>query len=1154
MFLHKTLSSLWTFDNVTMGLLASFTATISSLVEVVLFVCDAAMNNFSNGNLSIARRKLIMSTILMVWTVCVCGVIMAKLESWTIAKGFIYAIETLLTIGYGNAYPSTNAGRIFLYVSFLLSMGTFGLFYNAVNESLEVGAKRNAKVMARIKNSKLSARIKGSVDGLRSNVYHMSSHLLQRYHTDVPSHPHFRASSGPYLRRGSLGTPAAPGLRLDRRHHTDFPVARAAETMSEVRVESTRGESVQPEVTIRVLDEGLGEGPHEHSVAARLRASPVPMDAEDEETPTARAPSLIKRALTGVGKKNLEKLQASSRLCMVVVMAFGWWLISAFLFTLTEPRWTYSDAVYFSFATITTIGYGDIVPSNAWSWELWLIYVFTGIGIFAFFVSTLVETYGRRFKGMGDRVKKRIEVRAAIGEMGKGSAKKRKWKRGFAKGQEARSVGLVGGTRTREEEGASRVEDGQTTVMTLSEETFNLRYLTPTNAPVANLECKAHFDALTDKEKFYVHYISRVSWEGYPVMAAQMSPESLTLVKMLRDLFVEAGSQPPRLRNLETLKKSSGVSDEAWKYFIEYSVEVLYNASNYKSFGDTKFVPRCSEADFEAVVNAAGDVNAKSSFANLKAHIYALAPTPALMIGYPDAGHTSGFYSKDVTKEDIEFVQKFLSSKNISPLNTFLHKSPTGFFVMVASSTISKEDHTFEGRTITVFRGNFNGSMQRVATNVRAAIPYAANENQAKMLEHYARSFETGDMEEHKESQKWWIKDVGPTVETNFGFVETYKDPAALRAEWEGFVAVVNKEMTAKFEKLVDGAADFIKRLPWGPEYEKDKFNRPDFTSLEVITYCTGGHPPLGINIPNYDDIRMNWGFKNVSLGNMVNVKVSNDIIPFVTKEDMALLQRFTGPSFEVKTGLHELLGHGSGKLLTEEPEGTFNFDKANPPMNPLTGKPADTWYGPGETWGSKFGAVASSYEECRAEVVALVLAVERDILKIFGAEGETAEELMHAVYLDMARAGFAALEVYDPETKKWGQAHSQARFGILKELLASGAASVTKTANGDNAVVQIDQSKILSHAHPAMKQFLLKLHVYKSTGDAATGAKWYVDATSVPDEWVEYRDIVMRNKRPRKIFVQGNTFVENGAVVFKEYPATLEGFLHSFVERDIAF
>ncbi|KAI2629742.1 putative dipeptidylpeptidase III [Hypoxylon sp. NC1633] len=700
------------------------------------------------------------------------------------------------------------------------------------------------------------------------------------------------------------------------------------------------------------------------------------------------------------------------------------------------------------------------------------------------------------------------------------------------------------------------------------------QYLADAPPSVVRLEIEKHFGALTDQQKRYAHFISRASFEGTRIVARQVSPESEPIFDLILALYENSGG------DWKALQAKAGISDEELDQFLQYAAQFLGNSGNYKSFGDAKFIPRCSESAFAALAATSSD--AQNFYNATSGAIFSTDKPKLLHLGYPEEGHMTTYYpdSPDIKKAEIDAVSAWMGKIGLLPENTRLVKAKDrSFKILIASakSTVPSEggdagkETTFKVRegplaakTINLAYGDHSREMAAITANIKKAAENGDNENQKKMYTAYAKSFEDGSLLAFKDSQRFWIRDKGPMVESNIGFIETYRDPAGIRGEWEGFAAVVNLERTRAFGSLVEAAPSLIPLLPWEKDFEKDKFLSPDFTSLEVLTFAGSGIP-AGINIPNYDDIRQTEGFKNVSLGNVLSAKAPDEKIPFIRDEDLEVYKRYRDDAFEVQVGLHELTGHGCGKLLQEVSRGRFNFDKANPPISPLTGKPITTWYERGQTWGSLFGSWAGAYEECRAELVAMYLSCEFPVLKIFGfgdgsvdINGE-AGDVLYSSYLSMARAGLASLEMWDPKSQKWGQPHSQARFSILQCFLEAGDDFCKLEYSGDDLAglkIKLDRSKILTAGRRAVGSYLQKLHIYKSTADAKAGIAFFGDMTHVdPEFWgKKVRNEVLRSKQPRKVFVQANTYLDEatGKVTLKHYDATPEGMIQSWAERKV--
>jgi dipeptidyl-peptidase III len=109
------------------------------------------------------------------------------------------------------------------------------------------------------------------------------------------------------------------------------------------------------------------------------------------------------------------------------------------------------------------------------------------------------------------------------------------------------------------------------------------------------------------------------------------------------------------------------------------------------------------------------------------------------------------------------------------------------------------------------------------------------------------------------------------------------------------------------------------------------------------------------------------------------------EVSPFVDPAEADVFHKHKYAAYYLWVVLHEVVGHGTSKLMQQYSDGMYNFDINNRPINPLTNKPITRWYLPGQTWTGQFADLATTVDECRAELVGAYLMDDKELLRLFG-------------------------------------------------------------------------------------------------------------------------------------------------------------------------
>ncbi|KAK3294456.1 putative dipeptidyl peptidase [Chaetomium fimeti] len=379
------------------------------------------------------------------------------------------------------------------------------------------------------------------------------------------------------------------------------------------------------------------------------------------------------------------------------------------------------------------------------------------------------------------------------------------------------------------------------------------KFWADSGAPICGIPVREAFLQLSNEEQLYAHFVSRAAFHGTRIILQQTSKEAESIFDLIMELYRRSHG------DWSQLASDAGVGENDMMQFLEYAAMFLSNVGNYRSNGDTKFIPRLDRSTFEKI--ASTSATTRTLFAVAVDGMYSIDPH---RYGYSaDKNCASGFYPENlpISREEVQAVQEFLEANDILPENTRLQKTrdpkstdEVSYTLLIASVDrgwlpVLKSPARLRlpgNPTINIRTGDYSESLRKVTKELELAQLHVANEEQGLMIDALLACFRTGNHVAFKEAQTHWIKDISPAVELVLGFVETYQDPHGVRGAWEGIVAITNQEQSKHFKSLTERSLEFIAQLPWNgenvglgastlSEFESRRFIMPDFTSLDSM-------------------------------------------------------------------------------------------------------------------------------------------------------------------------------------------------------------------------------------------------------------------------------------------------------------------------------
>ena len=439
--------------------------------------------------------------------------------------------------------------------------------------------------------------------------------------------------------------------------------------------------------------------------------------------------------------------------------------------------------------------------------------------------------------------------------------------------------------------GGSKSQDG----------TDNFRYLIDEFADLKIMKYQVPgWDDLSLQQKEYVYHLSEAAKYGRDIIWVQNCRYNLPIRKVLENI----------LENYEGDRECRDFQD-----FTVYAKRVFFSNGIHHHYAEDKIFPDCPQDYFRSLMEAVGDGDRCEELLPV---IYDPEIFPQRKSNDPgkDIVQASAvnFYENVTRKEVEDFYHAMLDPQDDTPVSYGLNSK-----VVKGSDGVIREEVYRTG-------GLYGPALTRICSELEKAAEYAENDAQKQYIATLVEYYRTGDLKLWDKYNIEWVQDTLGTVDFVNGFVEDYNDPLGRKATWEGLVNIKDHDASQRTEILSANAQWFEDNSPVDPRFRKPQVKGISAKVINAVALAGDCYPstPIGINLPNADWIRRDYGSKSVTIANITHAydlaaqeSPRNLLSEFAwSEEEIAREKKYSAITDEIHTDLHECLGHGSGRTL----------------------------------------------------------------------------------------------------------------------------------------------------------------------------------------------------------------------------------------------